>query len=405
MHKLKKFFIIIGVLWLAVIFYFAGYLVGHKNIIFENFQPKLVNTELKKPQNVDFSLFWQAWQLVTEKYVGTYSTQKLVYGAIKGMVEALGDPYSNFLESSAKNQLEDDLSGQFEGIGAELSEQNDKIVVVAPLAGTPADKAGLKPQDEIVAIDGQDTTGMALDDAVSKIRGPAGTEVTLLINRQGFSAPQEFKIKRELITVQSVKWKMLAAPGSDKENIGYIQITQFGDDTATLAQKAAQELAARNPQAIILDLRNNPGGYLDSAVDVTSLFVPKDSVVVKEQYKDGHKDESKTTLAPILQNYKVVVLANEGSASASEITAGALQDLRGAILVGQKTFGKGSVQELENLDSSAVLKLTVAKWLTPKDRTIDKEGIKPDIEVDLTEQDQAQGHDPQLDRALEEANK
>lgn len=218
--------------------------------------------------------------------------------------------------------------------------------------------------------------------------------MTLLINREGFSAPREYKITRDTIVIASVKWEM-------KGDIGYIKISQFGDDTADLAKKAAQEIASKNPKAVILDLRDNPGGYLDSSVDVASLFVPSGSVIVKEQYKDGHKEELKATSEPILKDYKIFVLINEGSASAAEITAGALQDVRGATLIGKKTFGKGTVQELEDLDTSAVLKLTIAKWLTPNDRTIDKEGIKPDVEVNMTEVDQTQGRDPQLDKALE----
>ncbi|MCL5407510.1 MAG: S41 family peptidase [Patescibacteria group bacterium] len=399
MKNLKKILIIVGVLWIAIIFYFTGYLIGHKNLILgTNYKPTITNLELKKPESVDFGIFWKAWNTISDKYVGTYSAQKLVYGAIKGMTEALGDPYSNFLDQTENTALQQDLSGKFEGIGAELSKKDGKIIIIAPLGDSPAEKAGLKAQDQILGIDGKDISNLSLDEAVSKIRGAKGTEVTLLINRQGFQTPQEFKITRGLITVSSVKWEM-------KGEIGYIQITQFGSDTSELAKKAASELAQKKPKAIVLDLRNNPGGYLDSAVDVSSLFVPKGSVVVKEQYKDGHKDELKTTFEPILKDYKVIVLVNEGSASASEIVAGALQDLRGATLIGKKTFGKGSVQELQNLDTSAVLKLTIAKWLTPNDRTIDKEGIKPNIEVDRTETDQSQNLDPQLDKALEEAGK
>ena len=404
MKHLKKALIVIGILWLAIIFYFTGYLIGHKNLVFEkNYSPKLVNLELKKPANIDFSLLGQAWQIISEKYVGTYSAKELVYGAVKGMVDALGDPYSSFIDTAENNQLLEDLSGTFEGIGAELSQKDGKIIVIAPLDGSPAQKAGLKAQDQILEINGHDTSTMTVDDAVKSIRGQKGTEVTLLINREGFSMPREYKITRDKIVIASVKWEMLASLGEagGKGDIGYIKISQFGDDTSNLTKKAAEEIASKNPKAVILDLRDNPGGYLDSSVDVASLFVSSGSVIVKEQYKDGHKEELKTTLEPILKNYKVFVLINEGSASAAEITAGALQDIRGATLIGKKTFGKGTVQELENLDTSAVLKLTIAKWLTPNDRTIDKEGIKPDIEVNMTEDDQAQGRDPQLDKALE----
>jgi len=236
-----------------------------------------------------------------------------------------------------------------------------------------------------------------LEEAIAKIRGRAGTEVTLLINRQGFSEPQEFKIKRAVIVIKSVRYEM-------KGNIAYIKISQFGDDTSTLAKQVADEIIQKNPHSIILDLRDNPGGYLDAAVDVASLFMNK-GVVVKEQYKDGRIENLQTTLEGKLAKYPVYVLVNGGSASASEIVAGALKDNRGAIIIGQKTFGKGSVQELETLKDKSALRLTVAKWLTPNGKTIDKEGISPNIAVDLSSDDQAAGRDPQLDRALEEASR
>ena len=398
MKTFTKIAKIVGLLWIAVVFYFFGYLVGHKNIVFEkNYKPVIANTQLGQPKSVDFSIFWDAWNSVTDKFVGNIDTQKMVYGAIKGMVESLNDPYSQFLEPGQQKNLLEDLSGQIQGIGAELTVKDGKLVIVAPLADSPAQKAGLRPQDEILQIDGQDTSEMTLDQAISKIRGQKGTEVTLQINRQGFTQPQDFKIKRQIIVIKSVNYEM-------KGNIGYIKISQFGDDTSNLAKQAAEDLAKQNPKAIILDLRDNPGGYLDSSVDVASLFMDK-GVVVKEEYKDGRIEELKTTLEGILAKYKVIVLVNEGSASASEIVAGALRDSRGATIIGKKTFGKGSVQELNNLKNDASLRLTVAKWLTPKGLTIDKEGISPDIEVSLSDEDRSAGRDPQLDRALEEANK
>lgn len=395
MKKISKLIQILGLIVIALSFYFLGYFIGHKNFVFEsNYHPKLVNLELKKPQEVDFGLFWKAYEAVTEKYAGSYSAQKLVYGAIKGMVDSLDDPYSVFIGPDENKMFLEDLSGEIEGIGAEISKRDDKLIIVAPLSDTPAQKAGLKAQDQILSIDGQDTSLMILSEAINKIRGKAGTEVTLLINRADFPSPKEFKIKREKITISSVKWQM-------KGDVGYIEITQFGEDTADLAEKAADELIAQKPKAIILDLRNNPGGYLDSSVDVASLFVEQGSVIVQEEYKDGHKDQIKTTLEAKLKDYKLIVLVNEGSASAAEIVAGALQDLRGVTLVGKKTFGKGSVQELENLDIQSILRLTVAKWLTPKGRAIDKEGLPVDVEVEETDQDRNQGLDPQLDKALE----
>lgn len=383
---------------LVLVFFAAGYLIGHKNLIFEkNYQPKLVNTELGKPANANFGIFWEAWNKVVDKYVGDHSNQEMVYGAAKGMVQALGDPYSQFMEPSDTKTFTEDLSGEIQGIGAEISDKDNQIVVVAPLEDSPAAKAGIKPGDQIMEINGESTSNMTLDSAIQKIRGKAGTEVKLLINRADFTVPKEFTIVRAVITIKSVKWEM-------KDNIGYIRISQFGSDTSDLIKQAAKELAAKNPKSIVLDLRSDPGGYLDAAIDVSSVFMNR-GVVVKEKYKDGHIEELSTTLNSSFAKNKVVILIDGGSASASEIVAGALRDSRGSLLIGKKSFGKGSVQEIENLSDGSALRITVAKWLTPKGTAIDKEGLKPDIEVDLTDQDVAAGKDPQLDRALEEARK
>ena len=396
MNKLRLILKAFGLIAFALIFYFAGYLIGHKNIVFEqNFKPKVTNLELGKPKDIDFGIFWDVWNKVTEKFVGDISASKMVNGAIKGMVNSLGDPYSVFMEPSDNKLFLEDLSGEIQGIGAELSTREGKLVIIAPLSDSPAEKAGLKANDEIVEIDGQDTAQFTLDEAIQKIRGKAGTQVKLLIHRADFKEPKEFTIKREVITVKSVKWE-------DKNGVGYIKISQFGEDTSRLTAQAASELAAK--KAIILDLRNNPGGYLDASIDVASLFMER-GVVVKEKYKDGRVEELKTTLEQQFLKNKIIVLINEGSASASEIVAGALRDSRHAIIIGKHSFGKGSVQEIEDLSGGTALRITVAKWLTPNGLTIDKEGIKPDIEIDLTDQDQEQNKDPQLDRALEEAGK
>jgi len=388
----------LSIVVLAIVFFFAGYLVGHKNLIFEkNYTPQIINTNLDKPANVNFGLFWETWNKVMANYVGSSSAQDMVYGAIKGMVSSLGDPYSQFMDPTDTKAFNEDLSGQIQGIGAEISQKDNQIVIVAPIAGSPAEKAGLKAGDQIMAIDDHVTTNMSLDDAITKIRGAAGTKVKLLINRSGFSQPQEFTITRDVITIKSVQWEM-------KGNIGYIQISQFDTDTSDLIKQATAELAAKNPKGIVLDLRDDPGGYLNAAIDVSSLFMNR-GVVVQEKSKDGHVEQLKTTLNSVFANTKVVVLINGGSASASEIVAGALRDARGAELVGENSFGKGSVQEIDNLPDGSALKITVAKWLTPDGSTIDKVGLKPDVEIGLTAQDTAAGKDPQLDRALQDAAK
>ena len=394
-EKLKKN---ISTILLVVLFFAFGYLIGHENLtIEEGFRPHLVNTQLSKPANVNFNIFWDVWNKINEKYVGDHADQNMVYGAAEGLVNSLGDPYSQFMKPSDTKSFTEELSGEIQGIGAEISSKDGQIVIVAPLEDSPAEAVGLKANDQILAIDGVTTADMTVDQAISKIRGEAGTEVKLTINRQGISEPKEYTIKRAVITIKSVTWKM-------KGNIGYIKISQFGADTSDLIKQASTELKAKKPKGIVLDLRNDPGGYLDAAVDVSSIFMDR-GVVVQEKYKDGHIEQLKTTLDSVFANIKVVVLINEGSASASEIVAGALRDARQAPLVGKKSFGKGSVQEIEDLVDGSALRITVAKWLTPKGAAIDQEGLKPDIEVDLTDQDVASDKDPQLDRALSEAAK
>lgn len=393
----KSFTVPVFLIVFALVFYFLGYLVGHKNLEFEkNFKPVIANKQLLKPRAVDFGLFWDVWNKVSEKYVGQADYQKMIYGAISGMVKGLDDPYSAFMEPSETKNFMESLAGEISGIGAEIDIVDSKLVIISPLSDSPAEKAALKPQDQILKINDQATDKMALDVAISKIRGKAGSKVKLTIMRTGFAEPQVFEITREVIKIKSVKWEM------KPENVAYIQISQFGDDTTDLMQKAAKEINDKNPKAIILDLRNNPGGYLNSAVDVASLFIPK-GVVVKEKDKNGRIIDEKTTLDPILGKYKVFVLINGGSASASEIVAGALRDTKRGTLIGEKSFGKGSVQDLEELAGGSSLKITVAKWLTPNGNAIDKVGIEPDIKVELTESDVSQNKDPQLDKALEMA--
>lgn len=388
----------LGAFLFAFLFFFTGYLIGHRNLVFEdNYRPVIVNKELAKPRSVDFGIFWQAWDLVNTKFVSAVDPQKMVYGAISGMVQSLNDPFSSFMEPDATKSFFQDLSGEIEGIGAEVSLKDSRITIVSPLSDSPAEKAGLKPNDQVFKINDTSTDGMTVEEAVSRIRGKAGSEVTISIMRDGFDSPQDFKIRRQKIAIKSVKWEI------KDNNIAYIKISQFGDDTTQLMKQAASEIADKKPKSIVIDLRNNPGGYLDSAIDITSLFIGK-GVVVKEKFKDGHIEEHRTTLDPILKDYKLVILTNNGSASASEIFAGALKDYGRAKLIGEKTFGKGSVQELENLPGGATLRITVAKWLTPKDNVIDKVGIEPDEKVNLTDENIKAGQDPQLNRALEVAN-
>jgi len=392
----KKFIKITILILFSLIFFGVGYLIGHKNLIFEkNFKPKLVNQEIIKSKTVDFAIFWKVWDLVLAKSVDKPDMQKMVYGAISGMLGSMGDPYSIFMEPSLSKAFMEDLSGEIQGIGAEISIRDSKLIVVSPLAGSPAEKAGLKPGDQIGLIDDKIAADLTLQEAITHIRGNAGTKVKLTIMRDGWSEPKVFEIQREKIAIKSVSWQVR------DDNIGYIKVNQFGDDTNSLMSQAVSELSGKNVKAVILDLRHNPGGYLDSAVDMVGLFSNKGTIVVKEKDKDGKIQIEATKLDPIMPNTKLIVLIDEGSASASEIVAGALQDNGRATLVGQKSFGKGSVQEMQDLGKGASLKLTIAKWLTPKDREIDHKGIEPDVKISLTEDDQKTNRDPQLDKAVE----
>jgi carboxyl-terminal processing protease len=345
-------------------------------------------------KDINFDLFWQVWDLVKQNYVHQpVADTKLFYGALAGIVSAVEDPYTVFFDPDMAKKFQQELEGAFEGIGAELGIKNKQLTIIAPLSGTPAERAGLKAGDAILAIDGKDTIDMALDYAVSLIRGVKGTEVNLTIWREDWEKPKDFKITRDRIEIASVKWEM-------KNNIAYVEINHFNEDTTKRFNQAIVEMLSKNPKGIILDLRNNPGGFLDGAVDIAGEWIEKDVIVI-EQMDDGQKNEERSDGLARLQNLKTIVLVNEGSASASEIVAGALQDYGKATIVGKKTFGKGSVQNFESLPDGSAVKITVAEWLTPKGRLIDKEGVVPDLEVDLTEEDYNASRDPQMDKAIE----
>lgn len=347
----------------------------------------------QRRHGLDMGKFWAAYDIINSDYVRTPDDNELIDGAISGLLSGLDDPYSSYFSTEEKNSFNDDLSGKFEGIGAELTEKNGAITVVAPLSGSPAERAGLRASDVVAEVNGKSTEGLTVDEAVKQIRGEKGTEVTLKIIR-GTDEPFELKIIRDTIVVKSVEAKMLG-------RVSYIEISQFGDDTVTLMAEAIIEAAGKNAKAVILDLRNNPGGYLNSVPPIAGHFVAP-SVIVKERYRDGKTDELRSAGVPELPTTPLFILINGGSASASEILAGALQDYGRATIVGEKSFGKGSVQELIDLPGNTAIRLTIAEWLTPKDRAIDKVGITPDVEV---KDEKTDANDPVLNKALELANK
>ncbi len=305
---------------------------------------------------------------------------------------AAGDPYTEFLDEQASKEFQENLTGSFEGIGAELDKKDELIIVVSPISGFPAEKAGLKANDAIVEINGESAVDLSIIQAVQKIRGPKGTKVKLGIIRDGKRL--ELEITRDTISIPSVKTKKVDG------NIGVISVSRFSEDTAGLVRDAALKFKNENVKGIILDLRGNPGGLLDASVDVASVWLVKGQTVLQE--KRG-AEVIKTYFAegnPVLNGVKTVVLINEGSASASEIVAGALKDNGAATLVGTRSFGKGSVQEVEQLDFGGLLKVTIARWYTPNNVNIDKDGIKPDKKVKLTDKDIEQETDPQQKAAI-----
>lgn len=373
-----------------------GWIFGHQDsrIGQFGFTPQILNKTLNK--NVDFAVFWRAWDLLQTNYDGQLDWQKMVYGAIRGMTDSLGDPYTSFLDPNEANQLEDDLSGTVSGIGAEVGIRSGKLTIIAPLDESPAKKVGLLAGDVIVKIGDEESDGMDLNTAVSKIRGPAGSKVNLTIERN--EQKKEFEITRAKVTVRSVKSEIKDG------NIGYVSISRFDDNTTSELRTVLDDFIAKGIKKVILDLRDNPGGYLNESVTVASEFIEKGIIVAEKKDVDGKKiDEYKATGGGKMtgKDIKIVVLVNGGSASASEIVAGAIKDHERGTIIGEKTFGKGSVQEIKDLGGGAKIRITVAHWYTPNGKNITKEGVVPDIEAKLTEDDINADRDPQLDKALE----
>jgi len=358
------------------------------------------NKETGKPDSIDFSLFWDSWTQIEEKFVNRSALdyQKMVYGAIDGMVKSLGDPYTAFFPPVESKKFSEDIKGSFDGIGAEIGMRKDILIVISPLEGSPAKKAGLLAGDQILKIDDKATADLNVDEAVNLIRGSKGTQVTLAILREGWSDTKDYKITRDVINVPILKYEIKDIGG---KKIAYIQLYEFTENAANEFTKKVNEILNSNAQGIVLDLRGNPGGYLEVAVDIASWFVDGGKLVVSEDFGNGNKNEHTSYGYKKLATYPTVVLIDQGSASASEILAGALRDDNGIKLVGEKSFGKGSVQELENLRGGTSLKMTVAKWLTPSGHSIMEQGLEPDIQVGRTQEDVDAGRDPQLDKALE----
>jgi len=406
--KLKKLLIVFVILLLALLSFMAGLFFSGKNEVLKEMAKKEaiyvgkvigLYSEARSgvlSQDISFDLFWETWDALKNNYVDQekLDDKKMFYGALKGLVASAGDPYTVFMDPKITQEFSEDMAGTFEGIGAEIGIKNEVLTIIAPLPEMPAEKAGLKSGDKILAIDGESTAGIFIDEAVNKIRGQKGTDVVLSIFREGFEEYKDITITRGTIVVNSISTEILP------DDIFLLKITNFNSDTEFLFNKAVREILDKNSKGIIIDLRNNPGGYLDTSIEVASEWVD-DNVVVIEKYSDETQNENLSRGRPRLAEIPTIVLVNQGSASASEIVAGALQDYKKAIILGEETFGKGSVQNLESLKDGSSIKITVAKWLTPNGRSINDEGIMPDETVELTLEEYNEDKDPQMDKAIE----
>ena len=328
-----------------------------------------------------FRLFTDVFRTVKENYVSDVNTRDLIYRALNGMMKSL-DPFSAFFTPEQYKEFRQETEGEFGGVGIEIGMEKGRPIVISPIEGTPAFRAGIRSGDIIVEINGEDTSNMTLMDVVRRIRGKPGTKVTLTIMRKGLDKPLKIELERAIIKVESVKWTKIG-------DIGYIRLSQFTDGVGREIEKAAKNLTAQGVKGIILDLRNDPGGLLTEAINVSELFLKEGKLVVYTKTKKGEVNRYFSRRKPIIpEDMPLVVLVNKGSASASEIVAGALQDHKRAILVGEKTFGKASVQNIMPLEDGSAIKLTIAHYYTPLGRLIDKKGIQPDVEVKMNEQEE-----------------
>lgn len=398
----KRILEIVAIVVLAAVILGSGVWIGWtagrnypKNIVVT--QATGISPGTSTASVADFNTFWAAWQDLQDESLWIPSTtpQDMMYGAINGMVASLGDPYTEFFTPADSNQFQQDITGNFGGIGAELGENSStEIVIIEAISSTPAYAAGLQPQDVITSINGSSTADMNVDDAVNLIRGNVGTPVTLGILRDGWNVPKNFTIIRANIQVPTVEFSM-------KGDIAYIQLNEFTEDADSLFYNALQSAVNDNAKGIVLDLRGDPGGYLQVAVDLAGYFLKPGSLVVKEVGRTVPEQDYTATGSGALDNMPMAILTDGGTASAAEILSGALNDDRGVPLVGAKTFGKGTVQQLVNLPDGSSLKITVAHWVLPNGRILDYDGLLPNYPVAITQAEIAAGQDPQLAKALQ----
>lgn len=399
-NSILSFLIQFGVV--AVLFFGIGFVLGQKRYEIQTtgLVPKInVQGQTNAVQNVDFTLFWKVFETLPQTYVDKTAVdgQKMMYGAIAGMVRSLGDPYTSFFDPGQNESAKGDISGSYEGVGIQLGFDKEKrLVVIAPLKGTPAEREGVRAKDLILKIGEKDAFDITLPEAVDLIRGDAGTSVVLKFFRDGQGEPFEKTLRREKIEVQTVSVKYEVVDGGE---IAIIEVTRFGEKTDAQWDKVVSEVVTKKVKGVVVDMRNNPGGLLASSVHLAEEFV--NGVIVRQRYSDGKEESLSATRTGKLGKTPLVVLVNEGSASAAEIFAGAIQDKNRGKLVGEITFGKGSVQDVIDFPGGSGLHVTIAKWLTPDGNSIHDVGITPDEVVGMNAEDVQNERDPQLEKALE----
>lgn len=399
MDRFSKIKYFLGIALVAILFFGLGLYSAGKSTPAIAKITGISSKEIAVETTADFGPFWKVWNEINKKHpeAAKITDQEKVYGAIKGLVDSLGDPYSVYFDPEETKSFKEDISGNFEGIGMEVALKDKVLTVVAPLKDTPAFRAGIKSGDRILKINEASTAGMSVEEAIKLIRGKKGTSVTLTIAREGERVPRVITIVRDRINIPTLETEKRA------DGIFVIRLYSFTGNSAELFRRALQDFVKSKSDKLLLDLRGNPGGYLNSAISMASWFVEGGKIIATEDYGDKQEPEIYRSRGYDVFNDKLkfVILIDGGSASASEILAGALQDHRIAKLVGSQSFGKGSVQELVPITSNTSLKITVAKWLTPNGVSISEKGLKPDYEVEKTQADIDAGRDPQLDKAIQ----
>lgn len=395
--KIVNYIAVLGIILIMGGVFFGGFFYGENRKEKSLINSNIINKEVGKQTETDFSPFWTTWNAVMSKYVSAkdLDSQKMVWGGIEGMVNSLGDPYSVFFPPQENKEFKDVIRGDFGGVGMEIGIKNSVITVVSPLKGTPAYRAGIKSGDKIIKIGDKSTLDMKVEDAVRLIRGEKGTVIKLIIIQKDAEETKEVSLTRETIQVPILETER--KPGG----IFVIKLYSFAGNSANDFRNALREFVNSGDNKMIIDLRGNPGGFLETAVDASSWFLPVGKTVVREKFANGEETVFKSKGYNIFNNLPLAILVNEGSASASEIMAGALKEHGIAKLVGAKTFGKGSVQELVEITPTTSLKITIAKWLTPNGVSISDSGLEPDEKVELTKKDLELQNDPQMDKAVE----